>query len=349
MIWKRYFLKELAKVFFLFIGGFYFLYVLIDYSMHTKAFHQEGVRFIDIGLYYLFQFTKRGDILLPIALLISTIKVLTALNVRNEIVALLTAGTPLKTLMRPFLWVASLLAFLLYLNFQFLQPLSLNALETFEESFFKKRSHEEPIGALPLADGSILVYDTFDTAEQAFHDVYWYQNSDLLYRMEALYPFEHVPFGKQVDVIKREGGLLQRTASQDQLPFPGISFDARSVFVALHPPRQQSLTQLFSNMRWKGTLNDREAEMAAVFFYKLTIPLVCLLAVCAPAPFCLRFGRHLPIFMIYALSLCGIITFFTFVNACVILGKSQVLSPLWALTLPLALFFGLFGWRYAKL
>ncbi len=349
MIWKRYFIKELAKVFFLFIGGFYFLYVLIDYSMHSRAFHQEGVRLIDIGLYYVFQFTKRGDILLPIALLISTVKVLTTLNDRNEIVALLTAGTPLKTLMRPFLLVGALLALLLYLNFQFLQPLSVSALEAFEESFFKKRSHEEPIGALPLTDGSLLIYDSFDPTENAFHDVYWYKDSDLIYRMETLYPFETIPFAKQVEVIKREEEVLKRTGWQERLSFPEISFDAKSLFIALHPPRQQSLTQLFSNMRWKGSLNDREAEMTAVFFYKLTMPLTCLLVVCAPAPYCLRFGRHIPIFMLYALSLCGVITFFIFVNACVILGESQVLSPFWAFTLPLALFFGLFGWRYAKL
>lgn len=349
MIWKRYFLKELAKIFFLFIGGFYFLYVLIDYSAHTKTFNQEGIHAIDIVLYYLFQLTKRADVLFPIALLIAVIKVLTTLSLRHETVALVSAGVPLKTLMRPFLLAGAFCAFLLYLNFQFLQPLSLTALSSFEDSFFKERSTEEPIGSLPLTDNSLLIYQKYQGEEKAFFDVYWFKNPDLIYRIQTFYPYEKIPFGKHIDLLKRAGGELTRTDSFDFLEFPEIHFDPKSLFTAVHPPRLQSLTQLFSNLSWKIKQNDREAETATVFIYKLMIPLTCLLVVFAPAPFCLRFDRHLPIFLTYALCLFGIISFFTFVNSCVILGESQVISPLWALLIPFTLYFGIFGWKYAKL
>ncbi len=349
MIWKRYFLKELAKVFLLFMGTFYFLYVLIDYSAHSKIFHQEGVRFVDCLLYYVFQFTKRADILIPIALLIATVKVLTTLNIRNEIVALLSGGVPLKSLMRPFLFAGAICAALLYLNFQFLQPFSLSSINAFEENHLKERSGKHPIGALPLADNTLLIYQKFDPENQAFFDAYWYKDHDLIYRIENLYPYEEIPIGKNVVVLARDNGQLRRTETFDTLPFPGIQFDKKSLFSAFHPPRSQSLTQLFLNLGWSKILTDKEAEAQSVFLYKLTIPLACLLVVIAPAPFCLRFGRSLPVFFIYALSLFGIITFFTFVNACAILGQSQVIPPLWALLTPLVLFFGLFGWRYAKL
>jgi lipopolysaccharide export system permease protein len=120
MIWKKYFFKELVKVFLLFMGTFYFLYVLIDYSAHTKDFYQVGIGFSDFVLYYLFQFTNRAEILIPIALLISTIKVMTTANMRNEILALISGGIAMKHLMRPFIFAGILCASFLYLNFQFI-------------------------------------------------------------------------------------------------------------------------------------------------------------------------------------------------------------------------------------
>ncbi|NGX55568.1 MAG: hypothetical protein KR126chlam2_01204, partial [Chlamydiae bacterium] len=142
LIWKRYFLRELAKVFLLFIGCFYFLYVLIDYSAHTKTLHQEGLPFFQVILYYLCQFTKRCDILIPIALMISSIKVLSSLNVRNEITAMVSCGIPTKTLLRPFFTIAFVSIAFLFLNFQYIQPLSLNHLNLFEDNFFKESSKD---------------------------------------------------------------------------------------------------------------------------------------------------------------------------------------------------------------
>ncbi|MCC5832880.1 MAG: LptF/LptG family permease [Chlamydiales bacterium] len=350
MIWKKYIFKELAKVFFLFIGGFYFLYVLIDYSTHTKAFHKEGVGFLHTLIYYLLQFSNRAEILVPIALLIATVKVLTTLNMRNEVVALLSGGIAMKKLMRPFLFAAALAAALLYLNFQFIQPLSFTSLSAFEGSYFKQRSEEQSIGALTLTDSSVLIYQKYDPETQSFFDAYWYKNHDLIYRIQQLYPYDKIPLGKKIDLLRREDGRLKRMETFETLTIPEIRFSQRALYSAIHPPRSQSLTQLFSNHSWSRTLTDKEAETASVFLYKLTIPLASLLVVIAPAPFCLRFGRSLPVYLIYALSLFGIITFFTFVNSCVILGESQVIPPLWALLAPLTLFFGFFGWNYhAKL
>lgn len=349
MIWKRYLLKEMNKVFYLFIGALSFLYILIDYAAHTKSFYQDGIRFIDIFLYYLFELTNRADILIPLALLISTVKVLTACNAKNEIVALTSAGVPLKGVMRPLLLMGGVCALLLYLNFQFLQPLSLVSLEKFEERCFKEGIEPLPIGALPLADDSLLLYQKFDSEKEAFFDVYWFKNPETLYRIHHLYPYKDIPFGEHVDLLIQKNGMFKRAASYETLPIEGIRFDRKSLFTALHPPRSQSLTQLWSNLKWGKRLTDREAETATIFFYKMAIPLAALLVILAPAPFCLRFSRQIPIFMIFALSLFGLITFFTFVNACVILGESQVFSPLCAIGLPFFFFFALFGWKYAQL
>ena len=97
MIWKRYILCEILKVFFLFLGCFFFLYSLIDYSLHMQDFIiDKRIQISHITTYYLFQFIKRADLLIPLALLISTLKVLFSLNSRGELIALQSSGVPAK-------------------------------------------------------------------------------------------------------------------------------------------------------------------------------------------------------------------------------------------------------------
>ncbi|MEZ5314877.1 MAG: LptF/LptG family permease [Chlamydiales bacterium] len=347
MILKKYLLKEIAKTFFLFIGGCYFLYVLIDYSIHMQILYREGIPIKDICLYYLFQFPNRADILIPLALLIATIKVLTTLNTSNEIITLISSGISIKKVVNIFLYPSMILATFLYLNFQFLQPLSSTALKKFEKYAFKK-SVSQNIGILPLTENGILIYQQFESETQSFHDVYLYKNHDLIYRIQEFYPYGKNPIGKKVDVLQRIEGELQQMESFDMLIFDTIHFDKASFPNPIFLPLTQSLTELFSNFSWRLHLTSKEAEIASLFLYKIMIPLACFLVVIAPTPFCLNFGPSLKVFIIYALALFGILLFFTLVKACLILGKHQVISPLWAMLTPFVLSFAWFGWRYAK-
>lgn len=358
-IWKRYFFVELLKVFSLFIVSIYFLYVLIDYSVHTKAFQNNQITFLNIFLYYACQFTKRAEILVPVALMVATIKVLSTSNVRHEIVALTTGGIPLKKIVSPFLFTAFLLALFLVLNFQVIQPLSLNRIDSFEECYFKNRAkdrEDKKVNALVLEDNTLLIYQAYDQEKRAFFDVFWLKDCDQICRIHSLFPFEKVPFGNYVDtLIRTEEGEIVKMDSQSEVFFPEMRFDTRTLFSAVHPPRMQSISQLARQLSWKqthfglGKMNDREAESVTFFYFKLLSPLACLFAVIGPAPFCLRFSRNLSVFMIYALSLFGMITYFTLMNSSVVLGESQIFPPACAILLPQALIFALLGWKYAKL
>jgi lipopolysaccharide export system permease protein len=357
-IWQRYFFKELIQVFCLFICCFYFLYVLIDYSVHTKDFQNGAIGIGQLIAYYGCQFTKRGDILIPIAILIATIKVLTAANMRHEIVALATGGISLKKIMAPFLGVATGCSLLLYLNFQYLQPFCLDQITAFETRFFKTSSNKGkkslPVNALVLEDGTLLLYQQYDPHQKAFLDAYWLKNNDHLFRMQSLFPHATYPYGTQVDCLERSSeGELVKTASYEVLPFPQIEFNPYTLFSAANPPRMQSISELARTIGWKqvgfGKMHDRMAESVTFFYYKLVIPLVCLLTVIGPAPFCMRFSRNLSVFLIYAISLIGIIGYYTIMNAATILATSQVIPPIAAILLPPAACFLILGWRYAKL
>src|SRR5579862_8822250 len=96
-IWERYLFREILKVFFLFLGCFFFLYSILDYSLHMQDFLvDKKIHFSHLLIYYSYQFIKRADMLIPLALLIATLKVLFTINARGELVALQASGIPTK-------------------------------------------------------------------------------------------------------------------------------------------------------------------------------------------------------------------------------------------------------------
>ena len=87
-IWQRYIAIEVIKVFFLLLGSLYFLYSLIDYTLHIGQIVQKAhIPFLSLLKYYGILFSKRCGFLLPLAMLIATLKVLCSFNKSNELIA----------------------------------------------------------------------------------------------------------------------------------------------------------------------------------------------------------------------------------------------------------------------
>ena len=296
MIWKRYFLREFSKIFCLVIFSAYFLFVLIDYSTHTKNFHQTGVQIVDILLYYLYQFTMQAEILIVLALLLSTVKVLTTLNIRREIVALAASGISMRKLQTPFLLVALLATLFLYANFQWLEPSATRKLEAFESKYLKD-TNSISTHSTYLKDGSVLLYHHFDVETNHLHDLFWVKDLDYIYHIQTLDLKNSTAIN--VDIIERAKGL-HITKSIDKMFFEVNEID-RTNFIPT------SLTDIIKSKKWGAKL-----------IYKLIIPWSALLAVCLPAPFCLRFSKQTPTYMLYMLSLFGLIIYFAVAQALLI-------------------------------
>ena len=115
-------------------------------------------------------------------------------------------------------------------------------------------------------------------------------------------------------------------------------------------PEVQSLSSLKEKLPAYGKeLSEKEAYLLTTYYYKLALPWLCLLAVLAPAPFCVRFSRTLPVFFVYAFSIFGLVAFYLVMNAAVILGERQMFHPVFAVWVPFAAFFALFGCRFLRL
>ena len=354
MIWKRYILREISKVFFLFLGCFFFLYSLIDYSLHMQDFIiDKRIQLLHLATYYFFQFIKRADLLIPLALLISTLKVLFSLNDRGELIALQSSGLPAKKILRPFFLIGLLCTLFNVASSEFLLPAGLNHLDQFREKHFKHsiRGHrKDPVHVIPLKDRSKIIYHTEDQEKQLFLDVFWIQSVNEIWRMQSLSTDPDNPNASYVDHLKRNSeGNFEKMESFEQYLFSKFRWQADPTGKGFTPLENRKLSELLRLLFQKTKTTAYEyPQVLTHFLFKLAIPFLSLLVVIAGAPFCIRHSRNLPVFLTYAIALFSFIAFFTLIDAAVILGENLTLSPYLAILLPFILCWIAFGLKYRK-
>lgn len=358
-IWERYFFWEFCKTTIFFIACFYGLYVLIDYSSHTRSFHHSNVQFqwLETVIYYGCEFIRRVEVLLPFAILIATIRTLCKLNMHHELIALMSSGLSLKMLMRPFLLFGLFCTCLMYLNTEFLVPIALKRLNQIDDSRSRAKRKEILMMAaqhIALEDGSTLIFQSYNSAQQHFFDTYWIRSINDVYRIKYLYPYSHDPsddvIGYFVDhLIRNNQGKLVIEASFEKMVFPEMHFNPQILFETITLPEELALSELWEkHPSHHNILSEKESQSMTVFYRKLILPWLCLLAVIAPAPFCLRFTRYLSLFFIYAGNIFGLVAIYLAIDAAVLLGKGQILSPFWALWPLFIAFSSCFTWRFLK-
>jgi len=357
-IWERYFVKEFFKVFFLFILSFYGLYVMIDYSNHSTSFHHHHSQFQwgEFITHYFGEFVKRAEVLIPFALLITTIRTLCNLNVHNELVALMANGMSLQKLMRPFVLIGIFFTVLLYVNTQFFLPNSLKSLRSLHESHTraKKQLSPQPIQYLILEDHTRFIFQYYDSTTESFFDSYWIPSIDDVYRIQNLFPNSNstnIPSASFVEhLVRGQDGNLIQTESHITRLFPEIKFNKESLFNTITEIDEKSITELMEQMpEVKGELSEKESHLLTSLYYKLVMPWLCLLAVIGPAPYCLRFTRMLPVFYIYAFSIFGLVAFYLVMESAALIGEKQLFSPLLSIGIPFSAIFIFCLWKFIRL
>lgn len=353
-IWQRYIFKEFFKFALFFLSSFYFLYVIIDFSIHLNDFvHGKQIGIWNVVKYYGFQFIKRADILLPLATLIGTIKILCELNVNKELLAFQSAGIRLKQLLRP-LFLSSFLFCLINLGInEYAVPRSLNFIDKFYDAHIGhsfRSSKSIPLHVMHLDDHTKLVYQYYDAAKEAFFDVIWIKNGDDIWRMKYLNADPENPHGEYVDhLVRGQNGGFEKVESDLDHVFIDLSWSTDLPKKGFIPFENQSISELWSLLRDNTHVASYEKQGALTqFLFKVTMPLLCLLTLIAVTPACLKPSRLLPQFFIYSISIFSFVAFIAFMDAAVIIGESNTFPPYLAILVPFALSFGIFGWRFSK-
>lgn len=339
-LWERYFFLEIFKVFFFVLFSFFFLYSILDYATHMEDFvKKESLQFKDLSLFYLNHFLKRADLLLPLALLVATIKVLISLNIKHEWMVLQVAGVATGRLLRPFFLVAFLCALFNWLNFQYLLPSSLQAIEEFHIKNFEhshRAQRQELMHILKLKDRSTLLYQSYNSEKNAFFDVLWIRSSNDIWRIKFLNANPLKPIGSYVDHLTRnDRGFLEKKESYEHCLLKELKWDTKLLGNGLIPFENLSLKALCKQLMQKTAATQYEIpKILTQLLFKLQVPLLSFLVLLATIPFCIVFSRSLNAFFIYAAGLFGLLAFYMVLDAMVILGEHNVISPIIAISLP---------------
>ncbi|NGX45048.1 MAG: hypothetical protein K940chlam2_00188 [Chlamydiae bacterium] len=351
--WERYLFRELFKTFIFFLAAFYFLYVVVDYSAHMQDFIKgKSLSLSNLFLYYCFQFVKRADILLPLALIVSSIRLLLTLNLNKELLAFQSAGLSWKKLLRPFYFVALSSTLVIAAFNQFALPSSLNFIDKFYDTHLRhshRGNRSDPLHVIHLEDHSKLVYQYYDSARQAFFDVVWMRSPDELWRIKYLQADPNNPIGEYVDhLVRTDEGHFEKRSSFDTLLFRDLKWRSDLPRKGFIPFENRSITSLYHMLKEDQQLSAYQSnELLTQILYKSVMPLLAPLVLICCAPFCIRYGRQLPQLLIYALSIFGFVGFIALMDAAVILGENATISPYLAIFFPFSLITLFFGWNYA--
>ncbi len=293
-IWPRYLTREFLKVFFLFIFSIYFLYVLIDYSSRLE--HFSSISLSSTTLHYLFIFSQKAEVLIPFAFMVSLIKVLFSINQHNELTSMLMSGFSYKRLLSPLLWIALSLTTLLYINFQFFEPIAQKRIEMIKQE--KKSKKEHRIKSFVLDDNSKLVFRRFDLARNSLEEVYWLKSPDQIFYMKELYPFSSPPIGHYVSEFTRDSNDdLELSSRLDMRPFKEMSLEFDPIIQSVFSVRTYSVTAILRALHDpKALLNINDYELLTLLNYKLLLPLLPIFLYFVFVPICTRFSRNIPVF-----------------------------------------------------
>ncbi len=352
-LWKRYFFREILKVFFFFLFGFFFLYSLIEYSLHMDDFFKDHhLQIKEVILYYVNQFLRRLDFLFPMALLLSTIKVLTSLSSKNEWVVLQASGLSTRKLLGPFHTVAAICALFTFANFELFLPSALRHIDEFRIAHFHG-SHlaqrRELIHLIPLKDNTKLLFQLHDKERKALFDVLWIKSIDDIWRIKYLSDDPNNPTAEYVDhIVRNAAGSFEKKESYPKIFLSDLKWHPRMARKGLIPFDQRSISQLFQ-LRFRMKMNPYEIpKIGTNLYFKLAVPLISPLIIFAVSPVCLFFSRNKHHFLIYSLGLFILFAFYMMLDSLTILSENDVLAPTIAIFGPFLLIATFFIGRFYK-
>lgn len=312
-LWFRTIFFKLVKLFSFFLFTSFLLFILVDISINGVQFFSKGTSFLEIGLYYLLDFSLHLELLVPFAFLLATLKVLFDLTDHRELVALQMAGLSKKKLLTPLFLFAGILAIGCYLNSQWLIPKATLGALSFKESHARhQKKVRDHLFAITLKDGSELIYQSYDKKTKELFDVFWIQSSNDIWHMKYL----QSNTARFADHLQRnDKNQMVKTESFDTKEFP---WDETPSF--------------------EGPFTDKHTQ-SAYFHYHLALPLLPFLILFAISPIAMRYSRTKPTFFIVACSLFALLGLKTLLDSMLILAENQVFTAPMAMWIPLSICF----------
>ena len=352
-IWERYIFKELLKVFVFFLLCFFFLYVVILFSIQSFNFFEDGkIQILLMLKYYSFQFIKRTYLLTSLATLVAGVAVMCSMNNARELLALRASGVTLNTLLRPFFFLGVLCCTFNWICGETLLPKALNYIDLVEhKKYLIDSNNKRPFKILYLKDNSKLIYQKYLPETHQYYDVIWIRSFNDIWKIKILNGDPKHPLAEYADHLVRDSsGLLKKAESFDRCVLKNLTWQAKLSKNGYVPMENRKISELFRVLFHFHEISKAQyAEVFSYFLYKISIPMISVLIIMGITPYCIRYSRELPQFIIFSLSLFIFFSFFTISQSMIIIGENRILHPALAILTPYVLSFALFSWKLFKI
>ena len=179
----------------------------------------------------------------------------------------------------------------------------------------------------------------YDRSKHLFVNAFWIRSLDDIYRISSLKPDGTPPTAFHVEHLTRAAdGSLVPAAFYEQLALTGMVFSQEEIAETVILPSERSLTQLWERLpSIDGEVTYTGAQIQAAFYKKTVMPWLCVIALLAPAPFCVPHRRPLRVFVLFCFSMFSLFTLTVLLSMGHTLTQSQLLDPWLALVLPMAI------------
>ncbi len=310
---------DLFKHILFFLLIFYVFIVISDYSAHIQQFvKNRHIPLHEIALYYLCQLIKQVHILLPLSLLITSMKILTSMNRNFEIVALQAACISIQKIARPFVFAAFSCTLLLYLTSEFLAPKAEEKITSFQqEHLARNKKTRKKIQERDLIDGTKIIYQSYDPKAEEFFDFYWIKSMDEIWYAKNMQRNKH---GTAVDhFLRNKNQKIEKQNSYNAYTLPISTLKIQKSLILENLPIRKLLKL------------PKDEKTLSQIWLKLLTPLLSLIIITAIIPSVTKFARDKHHLITFAIALFGFFAFFSIMNACAIIGESGSLPPYLAL------------------
>jgi len=347
-LWERKLFTNILKLTLFFLFAIFLIVIVIDFSIHgAKIFSHSKTSFSIIVQYYKNLLLIQLNLLLSLTFMLATIKILSDMNIHNEITAFRMATISAKEISRPFFLIALIFVAISYLNFQFFYPDALNYKDNFKDNFLKKTTYKKKMqpNVLHLKDNTKIVYQKYNIKKKELFDVYIIKSSSDIWHAKYLYLDSLNTYGKYVDHLVQRENSFEKEKSYLTYNFKNIEFDNKNV--SFVPPENRSISTLYKQS-YANSNSKEKNELTANLHYKLAIPLASILIVLSLFPYLIHFSKNISIFFISSFAIFGFVIFYTAMDAALILAENSTIPPYLIIWFPIIIILTTFGKKYSK-
>ncbi len=282
---------------------FMLLFIVIDVFTNLDEFLKGGVNFRIVATYYLYSIPLILVQVVPMAVLVAILYVLSSLSRHNELTAMKASGVSSFHILAPYLFIGAVISFGIFLLSERVVPrtsvTSVSIMEGLIEKGKKKMDERSIQNATLFTKGNRMVYaGEYELAKDTLTDVVLFEDDPhrlvqtKIAAKKATYADDRWTFHDTIEYrMDRRGELEGEPRFSDKIV---MDLDAKPVDFLRESLQIEYMNtkQLDEYIRHLRTVSRRLAQKMQVdFHYKIAFPFVSFIVILIGAPLAMRSER----------------------------------------------------------